>query len=149
VVILDHLQHRDVPDEVRDAVAADAVGALVCDASRIFDANDHLLRLLGFSRAQLEAGELSWLRMTTPEWLADDARAIGALRATGRADAYEKEFFSGDRRRVRVRLADVLLGLDPLRIFALVGAPSDPAGRQAIDALDAASRAWAGAPPGA
>lgn len=138
--LLDHLGHVEVPDVVRELEAAGGVGALVCDASRIYEANDAFLRLVGFTRAELEAGELSWLRMTTPGWMAADARAIGQLRATGRADVYEKEFARADGSVVRVRLADVLLQVEPLRIFALVADAADPTAAQAADALDAATR---------
>jgi len=138
--LLRHLDHVEVPEVVRELEAAGNLGAIVCDASRIFEANDAFLRMVGFSRAELEAGELSWLRMTTPGWMAADARAIGQLRATGRADVYEKEFARADGSILRVRLADVLLQVEPLRIFALIADADDPAAAQAADALDAATR---------
>lgn len=138
--LLDLLGHVEVPDAVRRAEAAGQVGALTCDASRIYEANDRFLRMVGFTRPMLEAGELSWLRMTTPGWLADDARAIGQLRATGRADAYEKEFAHASGATVRVKLADVLLSVEPLRIFALIADVDEPAAVDAVDALDAATR---------
>jgi PAS domain S-box-containing protein len=140
MTLLAHLGHVEVPDVVRELEAAGTLGALVCDASRIYEANDAFLRLVGFTRAELEAGELSWLRMTTPGWMAADARAIGQLRATGRADVYEKEFARADGSIVRERLSDVLLEVEPLRIFALVADAGDPAQAGAADALDAASR---------
>jgi len=139
-VIARLVEDRGIPDEVLAAVRADEVGALLADSSRIYDANDYFLRLVGFDRAELEAGGLSWLRMTSPEWLADDARAIGQLRATGRADVYEKSFVRRDGHEVRVRLADLLLEIEPLRIFAFVADPDDPVARGHVDAADAATR---------
>jgi PAS domain S-box-containing protein len=135
-----HLDDRELPDAVREALRSGAVGALVCDASRIHEANDHFLRLVGFGRDDLEAGSLSWLRMTDPQWLAEDARAIGQLRATGRADAYEKSFIGRDGAEVPVRLADLLLEVEPLRIFVFVARPDDDAARGVVDAVDAATR---------
>ena len=135
-----HLEGRGLPDEVIAAVQADEVGALVCDASRIYEANDHFLRIVGFPRSDLEAGTLSWLRMTAPQWLAEDAKAIGQLRATGRADVYEKTYIRHDGTETPVRLADLLLELDPLRILAFVADPADERGRAIVDAADAATR---------
>jgi PAS domain S-box-containing protein len=138
--VLDHLGDREVPEEVRAAVEADRLGALVCNHSRILDANDRFLRLVGFTRAELEAGELSWLRMTEPRWVADDARAIGQLRATGRADVYDKEFVRADGGRVGVRLADLRIELEPLRILAFVADTGDETERVLVDAVGDASR---------
>jgi PAS domain S-box-containing protein len=140
VTIERHLAGRKLPDEVLDALRGDDVGAIVCDASRIFEANDRFLQMVGFSRDELDAGALSWLRMTGPEWLADDARAIGQLRATGRCDAYDKSFIRRDGSEAPVRLADVLLEIEPLRIFAFVADPDDETARAAVDAVDAATR---------
>jgi PAS domain S-box-containing protein len=135
-----HLADRQLPGEVLDALERDAVGAIVCDASRIYEANDHFLELMGIGRAELEAGELSWLRMTGPEWMVEDARAIGQLRATGRCDAYEKSFIRSDGSEAPVRLADLLLEVEPLRIFAFVADSGDATARAAVDAVDAALR---------
>jgi PAS domain S-box-containing protein len=135
-----HVADRGLPPAVHAALDAGTVGALVCDVSRIYEANEHFLDLVGFTRAELEAGALSWLRMTAPQWLADDARAIGQLRSTRRADAYAKEFFHRDGSTVAVRLADLLLDLDPLRIFAFVARADDEAAGAIIDAVDAAGR---------
>ena len=136
-----HLAKLDLPVEVRVALDDETVGALVCDNSRIHEANDHFLATVGYSRADLEAGRLSWLRMTDPKWMADDARAMGQLRATGRADAYEKEFARADGTRVPVLLADLLLAIDPLRIFAFVARTADDEAVRLVRAVDAATRA--------
>jgi PAS domain-containing protein len=141
VSIRRHLHGRPIPDVAHAALDAGTIGALVCDASRIYDANDHFLGIVGYTRAELEAGSLSWLRMTSPQWMAEDVRAIGQLRATGRADAFEKEFFHHDRSPVRVRLAELLLEAEPLRIFAFVARASDEEACGILDRVDAATRA--------
>ena len=136
-----HLGSHDMlPQAAHDALDAGTIGALVCDTSRIFDANDHFLEIVGFSRPELEAGELSWLRMTVPRWMAADARAIAQLRSGGRADVYEKEFAHRDGTPVRVRLADVRLELEPLRIFAFVARADAPQEVAMLEAIDAATR---------
>jgi PAS domain S-box-containing protein len=135
VSLLDALGDRAIPDEVRSAIEAGAVGAVVADSSRVMEANDAYLELTGFSRAELAAGALSWLRLTPPEWLAADARAIGAARATGGARAYDKAYVRRDGSRVEVVLALLLLEVEPLRVFGVVAAADDEAGRRAVEAL--------------
>ena len=129
------LGEHDVPQAVRDAIAADRIGASLSDASRVLDANDHYLRIVGYSRAELEAGEISWLRLTPPKWLAGDARVIGDLRVRGRSGAYEKEYVRRDGTTVRVRIASRLVELDPLRIFAVVANAGDFEAEALVDAL--------------
>jgi PAS domain S-box-containing protein len=141
VSIRRHLASHDaIPANAHEALDAGAVGAIVCDTSRIYDANDHFLETVGYTREELEAGELSWLRMTVPEWMALDARAIAQLRLTGRADVYEKEFFHRDGTKMLVRIADVRLELEPLRIFAFVARADDPAEVAIVDEIDAATK---------
>lgn len=136
-----HLPSGDMlPPEAHAALDAATIGGIVCDTSRIYDSNDHFLDLVGFSRTELDAGELSWLRMTVPEYMALDARAIAQLRTTGRADVYEKEFFHHDGQKVRVRLTDLRLSLEPLRIFAFIARADDPAETAIVDAIDAATK---------
>lgn len=135
-----HLAGKDIPVEARVALDDGALGAVVCDHSRIHEANDHFLALVGYSREALDAGTLSWLRMTEAKWMVDDARAMGQLRATGRADAYEKEFVRSDGERIRVLLADLRLQVEPLRIFAFVAPADDDEARRLVLAVDEATR---------
>ena len=134
------VSHDMIPAQAHEALDAGMVGALVCDTSRIYDANDHFLETVGFTREELDAGELSWLRMTVPQWMASDARAIAQLRVTGRADLYEKEFFHREGHPMRVLMADLRLELEPLRIFAFVARADDPAEVAIVEAIDAATR---------
>jgi PAS domain S-box-containing protein len=115
----------EVPTAVEQAVAADRVGAAIVDTSRILTSNDHYLRIVGYSRDELAAGEVSWLRLTPPEWLAADARVIGELRMRERAAPYEKEYVRRDGTRVKVRIGTRLLSVEPLRILAIVAATGD------------------------
>jgi PAS domain S-box-containing protein len=60
---------------------------------RITDANDAFLQLVGFSRQELNAGLVRWDELTPPEWLPRTHQAIEQLKATGRINPYEKEYF--------------------------------------------------------
>ncbi len=129
------LNDREVPDEVVDAVEAGTVAALIGDSSRILEANDTYLDLTGFSREELDAGELSWLRLTPPEFLAADARGIGEARAQGVSEPYEKAYVRRDGTRVEIVMSLLLLEPEPLRVFAVVARTDDEAGRGIVEAL--------------
>jgi hypothetical protein len=133
--ILAELGDRAMPDTVRASIEAGDVGALIGDSSRILAANDAYLALTGFSRQEMESGELSWLRLTPPEWLAADARGIGQARAQGRSELYEKEYSRRDGSRLRIVIALVVLELEPLRVFAATAEAADEAGRACVQAL--------------
>jgi PAS domain S-box-containing protein len=133
----DGVDWTELPAAVRQAVDADRVGAAIVDTSRIIDSNDHYLRIVGYNRAELEAGEVSWLRLTPPQWLADDARTIGELRTRRRAAPYEKEYVRRDGTLVRVWIGTRLLSIDPLRILAIVATAGDLEAEALVQALGA------------
>lgn len=68
----------------------------------ITDANDAFLRMMGFSRTDLEAGRLDWRDLTPPEWRVADVAAVRELSATGKHEPFEKEYFRKDGSRVPV-----------------------------------------------
>ncbi len=135
--ILAELGDGALPEGVRAAVEAGAVGAIIGDNSRILAANDAYLALTGFSRTEMEARDLSWLRLTPPEWLAADARAIGQARTSGRSEAYEKEYSRRDGSRLRIVIALLMIELEPMRLFAVTAEAGDAVGRAHVEALAA------------
>jgi two-component system, chemotaxis family, CheB/CheR fusion protein len=62
------------------------------------DANDVFLRMTGYTRAEIERGELSW-RMTVPEHVPASLEQLDRLAVTGRIGPYEKEYFVKDGTR--------------------------------------------------
>lgn len=135
--VLGEVDPHDVPDVVREAVEADRVAAVIGDGSRVLQATTPYLDMVGFTRAELDAGELSWMRLTPPESLTADARAIGEARATGRARPYEKTYVRRDGSPVHVLLSLLLVTVEPLRLFAVVAEQQDAAGRALCEALGA------------
>lgn len=75
----------------------------------IFDANDYFLNMVGYTRSELEAGQVSWLEMTPPEYLHLDIQAGEELRQCGVATPFEKEYIRKDGTRVPVLLGSALL----------------------------------------
>jgi PAS domain S-box-containing protein len=68
----------------------------------ITGSNDAFLRLLGYSRDDLEAGSLDWALMTPPEYAAVTQRALEEVAANGICTAYEKEFIRKDGTRTPI-----------------------------------------------
>lgn len=68
----------------------------------IVRANDEFLRIVGYSREDLEAGRLDWLKMTPMEWSFATREARKQMEDTGKAAPFEKEFFRKDGGRVPV-----------------------------------------------
>ncbi|HEX2561108.1 PAS domain-containing protein [Phenylobacterium sp.] len=84
----------------RTALQIETVGAIYFDMEgRLTDANDAFLRMCGYDRADLEAGLLTWQKLTPPEWLEISEQAFAELRATGSTTPYEKEYFRKDGSR--------------------------------------------------
>ncbi len=89
---------------------SNVVGVLVATpAGQVLAANDYYLNLIGYTRAELAAGDASWIDVTPEEWQPADAQAIAELRASGACAPYEKEYRRRDGSRVAVLLADAML----------------------------------------
>ena len=69
---------------------------------RITGANDAFLRTVGYSRQELDAGEVNWTKITPAEYADLDRRALEAIAATGTCAPYEKEYILKDGSRVPI-----------------------------------------------
>ena len=72
------------------------------DSGQIIEANEQFLRIVGYSRQDLEAGKLNWTALTAPEWLDANKKAAAQIATTGSAPAFEKEYVRKDGSRVPV-----------------------------------------------
>ena len=89
---------------------ANIIGVTHSSASgAILDANDAFLRMLGFSREDLQAGRLSWRETTPEEHIDRDDRAIAEALERGTCTPYEKTYIGKDGRRVPALLGFALL----------------------------------------
>lgn len=71
----------------------------------IKDANDCFLDMMGYTREELEAGQINWREMTPPEYTESDHEVICRMQAGETVSNYVKQYFHKDGHRV-----DVLLG---------------------------------------
>lgn len=88
---------------LRRVVESGMVGILFWDIKGgINQANDAFLDMVGYSRAELEAGALRWDKITPPEFLAHDRKALEAIRLNGVCEPFEKEYLHKEGYRVPV-----------------------------------------------
>ena len=105
--VIEALPRRRLPEALKQLAQSNVVGLTFNTFDgKIVDANDEFLRMVGYSREELEAGELRWTDLTPPEWLETNREQIAHIQATGSAPAFEKEYFRKDGSRV-----PVLIGL--------------------------------------
>ncbi len=97
------------------------VGMLFGDVhGRILRANDEFLRIVGYTREDVEAGTLRWDSMTPPEYGPVDERGRAEARVQGSCTPYEKQYIKKDGSRVWVLVGYVLRGLGHEETVAFV-----------------------------
>jgi PAS domain S-box-containing protein len=82
-------------------LAVETVGVMFWDVASgvMVDANDTLLKLLGYRRREMQAGKLTWQKLTPPEFLELSRAEIQEFAKTGRVGPYEKQYFRKDGSR--------------------------------------------------
>jgi PAS domain S-box-containing protein len=94
----------------RRVIESGLLGVVFWDRStRIVDANDAFLEIVGFSRDELLAGKLDWRAITPPEYLEQDEQGLLTMRTTGQFPSIEKDYVRRDGTRVSVILGGAAL----------------------------------------
>ena len=107
--VRDELVHRRTEARFQRLIQSNIIGVVLGDLrGHVSDANDAFLAMVGYSRADLEAGGLSPDTLTPPEWRDRDQTAIEQLRETGSAIPFEKELIRRDGTHIPVVLGLVL-----------------------------------------
>ncbi|MEW5870028.1 MAG: PAS domain S-box protein [Chloroflexota bacterium] len=101
---------RTVNARLRRFFDANIIGVVIAAVDGgIIETNDYYLNMIGYSRAEFEAGLVNWRALTPSEWLPADENAIRELQERGSSTPYEKEYIRRDGSRVAVFLADALM----------------------------------------
>lgn len=100
---LDVTEQRRADRRLRRLTESNAQGVMYWNAlGDITFANDAFLRMVGYTREELDRGEMRWLAMTPPEYVDRDNHALQELAATGLCTPFEKEYVRKDGTRVPV-----------------------------------------------
>ncbi|MBW4463634.1 MAG: PAS domain S-box protein [Nodosilinea sp. WJT8-NPBG4] len=79
----------------------------------VLQANDALLDLIGYTRQEMEAEQISWLTITPPEWLSQDEASLAEIAAEGFSTPFEKKYIHKQGHRVPILIAGASFLDDP------------------------------------
>jgi PAS domain S-box-containing protein len=101
---------RESESRFRRLSDSNMIGILFWDLKgRITDANDAFLEMLGYTRADLEAGRIVWDKVTRPENLSLDENAFTEMRETGACTPFKRQFIRKDGTPVDLLFGAALL----------------------------------------
>jgi len=103
---------RESKARLEKVLDVETVGVMFWDVAtgRLIDANDAFLKMMGYSRDDLVQGELTWQRLTPPEFHEASLAELRTLARTGRIGPYEKEYLRKDGTRQWLVIAGSSLG---------------------------------------
>ena len=101
---------RSSESRFRAMFDSNVVGMIFADfQGHILDANDYFLKIIGYTREELEANEIDWLAMTPAEHLPKDLMCMEDLRKYGEISPWEKEYFHKEGHRVAILIGAAYL----------------------------------------
>ncbi|MES2537091.1 MAG: EAL domain-containing protein [Pseudomonadota bacterium] len=102
------LQDKEL--RIRHLADSDILGVFSWDLDgNITDANEAFSNIIGYTRDDIRSGKIKWTDITPAEWQIADAAAVDALRHTGTALPYEKEFIHKTGARIQVLIGGAFL----------------------------------------
>ncbi len=108
--LLAHEALRKSEARFRRVLETGVIGIIITKMDgQVLEANDAFLKLIGYSRADLEVQKIRWTELTPPEHLAMDLAAVERLRCGHTVPPWEKEYIRKDGTRVPVLIGAALL----------------------------------------
>jgi len=107
-------EKKRIDARFRRLVDSNAQGVIFWNMQgQITEANDAFLKLMGYTRAELEAGPIDWFALTPPEWAERDQHALKELATSGVCMPFEKEYLRKDGSRVTVLIGAATFADNP------------------------------------
>jgi PAS domain S-box-containing protein len=100
-------------EKAKRLIDSNIVGVIVLASTRIIEANDAFLKIVGYSRKEFEDQKIDWRKITPKEWEPADQYAASQTVQTGVSQPYEKEIFRKDGSLVSVYVGVASLQVDP------------------------------------
>ena len=101
---------RESESRFRRLSESNMIGIMFWDLKgRITEANDAFLKMLGYTRDDLLAGEIHWDRVTRPDNLTLDEKAFTEMRDTGACTPFKRQFIRKDGSPVTLLFGAALL----------------------------------------
>jgi PAS domain S-box-containing protein len=97
----------------RTLIESNIIPIICCDDHLITEANDAFLKLVGYTREDLAATNIDWVKITPPLYKTKDSRAMEQLKNCLFAPPYEKEFIRKDGVRVPIFIGLTMLSQSP------------------------------------
>lgn len=104
---------RRSEERFRKLVESNVVGIVISSPTRVVEANQYFLELVGATAEQLHRGQLDWRILTAPEDRHTNGRVIQQLMESGSCQPFEKRYLRSDGVRVPVLVGSTLLDLAP------------------------------------
>lgn len=91
---------RESEARIRRAFEIETVGVIFLTIEgQVTDANDAFLRMSGYTRAEVEDGQVRWKELSPSEWRPLSTKALEELKSEGKTGTYQKEYVRKDGTR--------------------------------------------------
>jgi len=119
-------QLRQSQERLQRMVETAQIGiAFASSTGEVFEANNALLELLGYTREEMFSPGLNWHTLTPPEYGEINFQAIAELAQTGEFNSVEKELFRKDGSRLPVLVSGTRIDGEPDEHVAFIVDLSD------------------------
>src|SRR5579885_533156 len=100
------MERKEAEAKCQRLFDSNLIGVFLSDfVGTTLDANDAFLNMLGYTRAEMQAGMLQRDVLTPPEFQHLSDQAVQALQEKGSSETYEKEYLHRSGRRIPVLIA--------------------------------------------
>jgi PAS domain S-box-containing protein len=111
---------KESEQKYRELVEPNIIGIISANMESITEANDAFLKIVGYSRQDLEEGKMRWRKMTPPEYAPSDDKGLKELLEHGKCEPFEKEYYKKDGSRVPILIGRSLIKRSPLEWVCFV-----------------------------